>query len=189
MQSSENLLGTLARLFPHGTTTTLDMATRLGEEGIENIALSEVSILSAKDGSQDFVVAYLDATHVTPELVVRQGGRKNDEITYCLNLVVENLRFLDLGRYSEAQLEPGKISPLDLARLPVEPFQSATFLIAERVQFLAKEGVDMILPNRLTSFEILPTRTVIDQITETLSDRWRIVSASGGPYYGLSSNI
>lgn len=186
---SEGLLGTLEKLFPHGVTTTLDMATRLSEEGIGGIALSEVRILSAKDGPQDFVIAYLGATHVAPNLEVRQGYRQDDEIAHCLNVLPDDLRFLDLGSYAGVQLKPGKISPLNLVRLPVERFRSATFLIAERVLSLAEEGVDMILPKGSDSFEILPTSTVIEQITETLSDRWRIVPASGGPDYGLSSHI
>ena len=188
-QSSESLLRTLVKLFPYGTTTTLDMATRLSVEGVGDIALTEMRILSAKDDPQDFVIAYLDATHVTSDLEVREGYRRDYEIAYCLNLLADDLRFLDLGRYGEAQLKPGKISPLDLARLPVGQFKSATFLISERVQFLANEGVDMILPRGSTSFEILPTRTVIDQIKDQLSDRWKIVLAFGGPYYGLSPHI
>lgn len=189
MQSPEELLETLSKLFPHGTTTTLDMATRLSQERIGNIALSEVSILSAQDGPQDFVVAYFDATHVTPELEVRQGDRKDYEIVYCLNVSPDDLRFLNLGSYAGAQLTPGKISPLDLVRLPVEHFRSATFLIAERVLSLAEQGVDMILPKGSSSFEILPTRTIVEQIKYQLGDRWEIVLASGAPYYGLSSHI
>lgn len=189
MQSTENLLETLAKLFPHGTTTTFNMATRLGEEGIGNIALSEVRILSAKDSPQDFVVAYLDATYVTPDLKVRPGYRRDYELVYNLNLSAEDLRFLDLRMYPEAQLTPGKIGPLDLPRLPIGQFRSATYLIAEGVQYLAEQGVNMILPRGLTSFEILPTRAIIDQLTNSLSDRWRIVLASGGPDYGFSSHI
>lgn len=189
IQYYEGLLGTLEKLFPHGVTTTLDMATRLSREGIGNIALSEVRILSAKEGPQDFVIVYLDATHVTPDLEVRQGYRRDYEIVYCLNLSPEGLRFLDLHRYPQAGLEPGKISPLDLARLPVRQFRSATYLVSEEVQYLAEQAVDMILPKGSTSFEILPTRTVIERINNTLGDDWKIVLASGGPYYGFSPNI
>lgn len=186
--SSEGLLDSLHRLFPHGTTTTLDMATRLSEEGIGNIALSQVKILSTNDDLQDFVVAHLNATYVTPELKVREYSRREFEIVHCLRIPSNSLRFLALDTYPESGLVPGQISPFDVSRLPVEQFRSATFLIAECVQCLAADGVDMILPKG-QSFEILSTGAVIDQITKSLSNGWNVVFASGGPEYGFSPHI
>ncbi len=189
MYPSENLLDTLTRLFPHGVTTTPDMAMRLREEGIGNIALSEVRILSELDGPQNIVIAHFDATHVTAELEVREGSRRDYEIAYCLNKSPNKLRFLVLSDYPESLLEPGKISPFDVARLEVAHFRSATFLIAEGVQRLADQGVNMILPKGSHGFEILPTSTVIEQIQYQLSDQWNIDIASGSPSYGLSEHI
>lgn len=189
MHSSENLLDTLTKLFPHGVTTTHDMATRLCEAGIGDIALSEMRILSPQDGQQKFVIAYLGATWITQELEVREGGRRNYEIQYCLNMPSDSLQFLVLSEHLDARLEPGKISPFDIERLPVQKFTKATLLIAECVQSLAKNNIDMILPQGSNGFEIVPTSTVIEQLQKQLGGEWDIVFAYGAPNYGFETPV
>lgn len=177
----EGFLETVRKLFPEGGTKNRAMMVAFQGEGIRDIALTRVSILTRKTGKNNFVVAYLATPYLNNQGEIIEDPFSGNSILehpamlhvqkYCG--VVDQLGRLDLHNYPNARLIPDKISPLDVPRLAVVHFRARHFLVSTQTVTLAQAGVDVILPKGQTDFEIRSLQELVEDLqTQLFSRRW-----------------
>ncbi|MDO8638760.1 MAG: hypothetical protein Q7R43_04230 [Candidatus Daviesbacteria bacterium] len=176
----QELVERVSKLYPHGCTTAKEMAQRFREEGIWEIGMTRVSLLTRDRGKNNFIVGYLATEYIDPrgEIIydVFEGSRILEhpvvERIQTESGPVTKLGRIDLGNHPNAGLVSGKISPLDIVRLRMRTYKkSRHFFISAQTVTLAEDGVDVILPKNGTEFEVMLLADTLSILKINLKER------------------
>ncbi len=178
--SERPLLNTIENLFPMGGMDAGEMAKVMVENRIVDIGVSSAYIMSAAQGRQDFVVAYLSAHRIGRDGQIRED-RFSDEVVadYAMlddlrYLRTRKLGLLNLGNIGNHDLVPGKISPLDVVRLPLARLKQAHFLVSPTTASLAQDHKEIVLPHGDKGWEIREGDGLLEELQRTLIEKgWR----------------
>ncbi len=173
--SEHPLLNTIENLFPMGGMDAGEMARVMVENRIVDIGVSGTYIMSAAEGRQDFVVAYLSAHRIEPDGQIRED-RLSDAVVadYAMlgNLrYLRELGLLNLGNIGNHDLVPGKISPLDVVRLPLARLRHAHFLVSPVAASLARDHKEIVLPHGYKGWEIREVDGLLEELQRTLTEK------------------
>jgi len=175
--SEHPLLRTIEVLFPYGGMDAGEMAREMVVNGIVDIGISSIYIMSRARGRQDFVVVYFGAIRIDPDGQIREDREPDGVVAdYAM---LKNLRFLstnglgrlNLGNIGKHDLTPGKISPLDIVRLPLARLRQAHFIVSPLTASLANDGKEIVLPFGDSLWDIRGAGSLLEELESTLTER------------------
>lgn len=140
-----------------------------------DMGVSATYIMAQSRGKQDIVVAYLCAHSIGPDGDIREDRYSPETVwDYKASHDLPHLRATELGLlrlrdFGDHGLVPGKISPLDVIRLPRESFREAHFLVSPIAASLARDYKDIVLPYGNSSWEIRRGDDLLEVLDSTLT--------------------